>query len=175
MQSLAPSSPTNPPPPALSSPAGSWTGEGAESGAEAGSWLRGSRKRRKRWGGWGAGAWAIVPFSLERKLEEKQKTESSPPGAFGGIPFRLWQGVGVPGWLAPEVRLRGGKCPLLQMSGMGGVADRHPLAPSCPDKNLDSTESWCSAPSRSLVHGQLRPEGSKYPRSPLQGLHRPLQ
>lgn len=76
----------HPPPPALSSPAGSWVGEGAEAGAGAGSRLRGSRKRRKRWGGWGAGAWAIVPFSLDRKLEEKQKTESPPPGAFGESP-----------------------------------------------------------------------------------------
>lgn len=93
MQSLAPSSPTSPPPPALSSPVGSWTGEGAEAGAEAGSWLRGSRKRRKRWGGWGAGAWAIVPFFLERKLEEKQKMESPPPGAFGESPSG-WAGSG---------------------------------------------------------------------------------
>lgn len=93
MQSLAPSSPTSPPPPALSSPVGSWTGEGAEAGAGAGSWLRGSRKCRKRWGGWGAGARAIVPFFLERKLEEKQKMESPPPGAFGESPSS-WAGSG---------------------------------------------------------------------------------
>ena len=84
--SLAPSSPTNPPPPTLSSPAGSWAGERAETGAGAGSRLRGSRKRRKRWGGWGAGAWAIVPFFLERKLEEKQKTGVPSPQAFGESP-----------------------------------------------------------------------------------------
>lgn len=97
----APSSPTTPAP-ALSSPAGSWAGERAEAGAGAGSQLRGSRKRRKRWGGWGARAGAIVPFFLERKLEEKQKMGVPSPQAFGESPSGWGREWGVPRWPGPR-------------------------------------------------------------------------
>lgn len=67
-------------------PAGSWTWEGAGAGAGAGSRPRGSRKRRKQWGGWGAGAWAIVPFFSGKKTRGKTEDGSLRPRAFRESP-----------------------------------------------------------------------------------------
>lgn len=45
------------------------------------------------------------------------------------------------------------------------MAGRHPLAPFGPGQGLDIPGSWRS-PSRSLVHGQPSPGGSKYTAPP---------
>lgn len=77
---------SHPPPPALSSSAGSWAGEGAEAGAGAGSRPRGSRKRRKRRGGLGGRPGLLFHFLWKENWRKNRRQESPPPGAFGESP-----------------------------------------------------------------------------------------
>lgn len=165
MQSLAPSSPITPPPPqplALSSPAGSWAGEGAEAGAGAGSRLRGSRKRRKQWGGWGAGAWAIVPFSLERKLEEKQKKGVPSPKAFGESPSGWGSEWGVPGRLGPRSEGEQREVPHW-MRGVGGGGWQASPAPPGLSRTWMLLGQGILLSISYLYMVQLRPGRPRYP------------
>lgn len=71
----------------------------------------GQQETQEAWGGRGAEAAAIVPFSLERKLEEKQKIGVPLPQGLRGIPSwleRAWgtlpgEGPGCQGWGASSL------------------------------------------------------------------------